>query len=134
MAEIKSHEFDGFLQKSARQFRFFLVYGPDRGLVSERAGLLAKSSGVALDDPFSVVKLDASAFQNDPGRLLDEANAIGLFGGSRLVWVRASGNEKSLSDSLALLTSTPVSDSTVLIEAGDLKKGTGLRKVAEQSS
>lgn len=134
MAEIKSHEFEGFLQRSARAYRLFLVYGPDRGLVSERAGALATASGVALDDPFAIVKLDASILQNDPGRLLDEASTIGLFGGGKLIWVKASGTEKALVDALTVLTSAPPADSTVIIEAGDIKKGAGVRKVAEQAS
>ena len=134
MTEIKSHEFDGFLQRSARSSRLFLVYGPDRGLVSERAGALAKVSGIALDDPFAVVKLDASVLQNDPGRLLDEANTIGLFGGGKLIWVKASGTEKALVDALTVLASAPPADSTVIIEAGDIKKGAGVRKLAEQAS
>ena len=33
MAEIKAHEFDQFAKRRARDFRIFLVYGPDRGLV-----------------------------------------------------------------------------------------------------
>lgn len=134
MAEIKSHEFEGFVQRSARTYRLFLVYGPDRGLVSERAGALAKASGIALDDPFAVVKLDASTLQSDPGRLLDEANTIGLFGGGKLIWVKASGTEKALVDALAVLASAPPTDTTVIIEAGDVKKGAGVRKGAEQAS
>ena len=41
MAEIKAHEFDQFARRRARDFRIFLIYGPDRGLVSERASELA---------------------------------------------------------------------------------------------
>lgn len=134
MAEIKSHEFEGFLQRSARNYRLFVIYGPDRGLVSERAQALAKASAIPLDDPFAVVKLDASALQGDPGRLIDEANSIGLFGGGKLVWVKSSGSEKALAESLAVLTANPPSDTTIIIEAGDIKKGAGLRKIAEPAS
>ncbi|MGO7830659.1 hypothetical protein ACC690_39335, partial [Rhizobium johnstonii] len=56
--DIGSHEFETFLQKSARNYRILVIYGPDRGLVSERASLLDARSGVALDDPFSLTKLD----------------------------------------------------------------------------
>ncbi len=131
MTEIKSHEFETFLQRSVRDNRLFLIYGPDRGLVSERAGQIAAKSGVSLDDPFSLIKLDGSELQQSPGRLLDEVNTIGLFGGEKLVWVRASGTEKTLIDSFTMLSQEPPQASTVIIEAGDLKKGTGLRKLAE---
>jgi DNA polymerase-3 subunit delta len=131
MTEIKSHEFDSFLQRSLRDNRLYLVYGPDRGLVSERAGLIAAKTGVALDDPFSLLKLDSSDLQQSPGRLLDEVNSIGLFGGEKLIWVRGAGSEKALVDGFQLLSQEPPTGSYVIIEAGDLKKGTGLRKIGE---
>jgi len=131
VAEIKSHEFETFLQKSARNYRIFVIYGPDRGLVSERAGLLAGKSGVALDDPFSLTKLDIGDLQKDPGRLVDEVQSIGLFGGEKLIWIRGAANEKYLVDSLALLAEKPLEAAYLIVEAGDLKKGSLLRKTAE---
>jgi DNA polymerase-3 subunit delta len=133
MAEIRSHEFDGFLQNAARHYRLFVIYGPDRGLVSERAGQIAGKTSVDLSDPFSLIKLDVGDLQNDAGRLLDEVNAIGLFGGEKLVWIRGAANEKALVDSLQIIADNPPDASFVIIEAGDLKKGSGLRKVAEAS-
>lgn len=134
MAEVKSHEFDGFLKRKPLPVRLFLIYGPDRGLVSERAAALAAISGVDLADAFSVVKLDAGEIGSQPGRLIDEMNAIGLFGGDRLVWIRNAGSEKGLADALEILASMPASPSTLIIEAGDLKKGAALRKAAETSA
>jgi len=131
MAEIKSHEFEGFLERSARTYRLFVIYGPDRGLVSERATSLAGRTGVALDDPFSLIKLDIGDLQRDQGRLLDEAGAIGLFGGDKLIWIRGAANEKYLVDSLQALSANMPDGTFVLIEAGDLKKGSLLRKAAE---
>ncbi|GMB83286.1 DNA polymerase III subunit delta [Shinella zoogloeoides] len=134
MTEVKSHEFDAFVKRKPLPVRLFLVYGPDRGLVSERAAALAAASGVNLDDAFSVVKLDAGEVGNQPGRLVDEMNAIGLFGGDRLVWIRNAGSEKGISDGLDILAGMPSGSSTLIIEAGDLKKGAALRKAAESSS
>lgn len=133
MAEIKSHEFLGFVERSARNYRIFVIYGPDRGLVSERAGLIASKTGVSLGDPFSLIKLDIADLQKDQGRLLDEAGSIGLFGGEKLIWVRGAANEKYLVDSLQLLSSKTLQDTFIIIEAGDLKKGSLLRKVAESA-
>ncbi|MGQ3293208.1 MAG: DNA polymerase III subunit delta [Shinella sp.] len=134
MAEIKSHEFDGFLKRKPLPASLLLIYGPDRGLVSERASALAAASGVDLKDAFSVVKLDASDIGSHPGRLIDEMNAIGLFGGDRLVWIRNAGSEKGVSDALEILSRSPAGPSTLLIEASDLKKGAALRKAAESSA
>ncbi|KRB62958.1 DNA polymerase III subunit delta [Rhizobium sp. Root708] len=133
MAEIKSHEFEGFLDKSARNYRIFVIYGPDRGLVSERATQIAARTGVALDDPFSLIKLDIADLQRDQGRLLDEAGAIGLFGGDKLIWIRGGANEKYLADSLETLAAKPPEATHIIVEAGDLKKGSLLRKIVEPS-
>lgn len=131
MAELKSHEFEGFLEKSARHYQIFVVYGPDRGLVSERASMIAAKTGVDLTDPFSLIKLDISDLQKDQGRLLDEAGAIGLFGGDKLVWIRGAANEKYLVEALQVLAQKPPEATFVIVEAGDLKKGSLLRKAAE---
>ncbi|MBB3563520.1 DNA polymerase-3 subunit delta [Rhizobium sp. BK512] len=131
MAEIKSHEFDGFLQKSARLHRIYLIYGPDRGLVSERAGMIAGKTGIDQNDPFSVTKLDVGDLQKEPGRLVDEAQSIGLFGGEKLIWVRGAANEKYLVDAVAFLSGASLDAASIIVEAGDLKKGSALRKTVE---
>lgn len=134
MAEIKSHEFDGFLQKNWRSEFIFLLYGPDRGLVSERAGQIAKKTAIKLDDPFAVTRLEASELQSNSGHLVDEMNSIGLFGGDKLVWVRGSGSEKPLVESVAILCKQVSQGSKLIIEAGDLKKTSALRKSIENAS
>ena len=131
MAEIKSHEFDRFAEKGAELYKIFVVYGPDRGLVSERAAIIAARTGVPKDDPFAMLKLDVSDLQGDPGRLLDEVNSLGLFGGSKLVWLRGAANEKPLLDAVQILAAGSPPANILIIEAGDLKKGSGLRKIAE---
>ncbi len=133
MTEIKSHEFERFAEKPAERFRVFVLYGPDRGLVSERASLIAAKTGIDPNDAFASLKLTASDLQGDPGRLLDEVNSIGLFGGEKLVWVKGAANEKALVDALQVLSDSPPESSFLIVEAGDLKKGTGLRKIAEPS-
>ncbi|MFP3802348.1 hypothetical protein, partial [Paraburkholderia sp. SIMBA_027] len=81
--------------------------------------------------PFSLIKLDIGDLQKDPGRLIDEAGSIGLFGGQKLIWIRGAANEKYLVDSLQQLSEKPLEGTSVIIEAGDLKKGALLRKIAE---
>ncbi len=131
MAEVKSHEFDRFLKRGVELYKIFLVYGPDRGLVSERAAAIAKTSGATPDDPFSLLKLDIGDLSSDPGRLLDEVNSLGLFGGSKLVWLKGAANEKPLLDAMAILAKDAAPANMLIIEAGDLKKGSGLRKIVE---
>ena len=134
MAQKKAHEVDNFVRRPDPRYRAFLIYGPDRGLVSERAAALSRSVDVDLADDFNVVRLDTGDIREDPARLLDEINAIALFGGDRLVWVRGAGNEKPIVDAVTAVSSDPPQNTTLIVEAGDLKKGSSLRKAAESGS
>jgi DNA polymerase-3 subunit delta len=133
MTKLKSHEVDAYLARPLAH-RIVLVYGPDRGLVSERAKSAAIATKIPLDDAFSVVKLDAASIQSDPARLSDEALTVSMFGGERLVWIKDAGNEKGLADALKLLAADPPATATVLIEADDLKPASGLRVLCENSA
>lgn len=131
MAQKKASEVDGWLARPDPDVAVVLVYGPDRGLVAERARAFAVRTGLPLDDPFSVVKLDAADIEKDEGRLLDEARTVPMFCDRRLLWLRNAGAQKSLADDVKALLAAPPRDAVVLIEAGDLKKGTGLRALVE---
>lgn len=130
MAQKKAHEVDGWLARPDPLITIVLVYGPDRGLVSERATLFAKRSGLPLDDPFSVIKLDANDADQE-GRLLDEARTVSMFSEKRLVWVRGVGSQTTLAKDVAALIAEPPTDTIILLEAGDLKKTSALRKAVE---
>jgi DNA polymerase-3 subunit delta len=109
-----------------------LVFGPDRGLVTEVSAHILGLFGERADDPFAVVRLDAAAVVADPVRLADEANTVSLFGDRRLILVR-DGGTRNLVPAVAPLLATPPTDAVVVVEAGDLKRGTGLRKQVEDS-
>lgn len=134
MAQRKSHEVDAWLARPQPDVSVVLCYGPDRGLVAERARQFARSTGLPLDDPFVVVKFDAAALDTDPGRLLDEAHAVAMFAARRLLWVRGAGAEKRLADDVKALLARPAPDSLLLIEAGDLKKTAALRSAVEAAA
>jgi len=133
MAQKKTNEVEAWLRRPDPDVRLVLIYGPDRGMVTERARAFIKSSGLDPEDPFSSVRLEATELESDPGRLLDEASTVPMFAGRRLVWVRNAGTHKSLAESAKALAAAPPVDAIVVIEAGDLKKGTGLRAAMEAS-
>ncbi|WP_455479372.1 DNA polymerase III subunit delta [Bartonella sp. B23] len=134
MAQKKAHEVDHFLTRFSRAFPIVLIYGPDRGLVCERVQRFIKCTKIDVEDPFSTVRLDAAEIDKDPARLGNEARTLSLFGGDRLIWVSNGANQKNFLTALKLLIKEPPEKSFILIEAGDLKKGTGLRNVIEPVS
>nr|WIE92311.1 DNA polymerase III subunit delta [Mesorhizobium sp. WSM4875] len=131
MAQKKGYEVDSWLARPDPAMAIVLLYGPDRGLVAERAKTFALKTGLPLDDPFSVIKLDGAEVDRDEGRLLDEARTVPMFSDWRLLWVRNASGQKALADDIKALTAEPAPDALILIEAGDLKKGTGLRAIVE---
>lgn len=131
MAQKKAHEVDGWLARPDGAVKIVLLYGPDRGLVSERARLFAGKTGLPLDDPFSVVRIDAGEAEQQPGRLIDEARTVPMFSDRRLVWIRNAGAGKAFAEEIKVLAGDPPRDAVILIEAGDLKKGAALRSVIE---
>ena len=108
-----------------------LAFGPDSGLVRERAERLARSVVADLSDPFRVTEMTGAQLSSDPARLADEMGAIAMTGGRRVVRLRdaADGQAGMLGDLLA----APQGDALLVVEAGDLPPRSALRKLFEQS-
>lgn len=134
MAEKKAHEVESWLKRPDPAARIVLIYGPDRGLVSERALAFAGSTGLPLDDPFSVTRLDGSEVEKLPGRLTEEVASVPMFSDKRLIWVRGIGAGAGIANEVAELARTAPADAVLLLEAGELKKGTGLRAAVEKAA
>jgi len=133
MAQLKAHEVESYIRKPLTDHSIFLVYGPDAGMVSERADALARASGADLSDPFSTIKLDADDAASDPQRVTDEAYTVSMFGGNRLVWIRGI-TQRNLAGALQSVIDNPPPDCVILIEARDLKKSSPLRSRIEKAS
>lgn len=133
MVTRKAHEVDSWLKSPDGGIASVLVYGPDRGLVSERAGVFAAGTGLPLDDVFTVTRFSAADLADDPGRLLDDARTVPMFAGRRLVWVRDIPPSGPLVDAVGDLVASPPEDTLLLVEAGDLKKAARLRSLFEKS-
>ena len=124
---VKAQEADRFAANPPKALRAALVYGPDAGLVQERAEKLLKSVVAALADPFNVTDLSESALLSDPARLADEAAAISMMGGRRVVRVRGATN--NLAGLLEQFLDDPPVDALVVVEGGDLAKSSSLPKL-----
>jgi DNA polymerase-3 subunit delta len=110
--------------RAPRDWRFFLLYGPDDA--GSRA--LAKAAGAAMGPEAERIDLSGSELKGDPARLSDEASSISLFGGARYIVVEPAGDE-SLPAVEALLQSPPAGNPVILV-AGALKGTSKLLKLA----
>lgn len=130
MVAVRAGDADTALARRDPRHAVVLIFGPDMGLVRERAAGLVKRVVPDVADPFAVVRLEGDELSSDPQRLIDETQTVGLFGGERVVWVRA-GSRNFVP---ALEPVLEVGGSTlVVVEAGDLKKGAPLRTLCEAS-
>lgn len=125
---VGARDADRFAEKPPKDLRVALVFGPDAGLVQERAEKLLKTVAPDLTDAFQVADLTEAVLLADPARLADEAAAISMMGGRRVVRVRGAGN--NLTELFEGFLADPPGDALVVVEAGDLSK-TGLRKLFE---
>jgi DNA polymerase-3 subunit delta len=129
--KYKSNQVDPFIARPRPDVATVLLYGPDSGLVSERARKLALKVVPALDDPFQVSELDPDQLEREPARLVEEAQALCLMGGRRLVRVR-NADDRATAACRQLLA---LDDQAgfVLLEAGELPAGSKLRRLIEGS-
>src|ERR1700758_2903307 len=131
MVALRGKEIDAFLARPDPGRPIILLYGPDAGLVRERANALLASAVDDPNDPFSLVKLDGDELSAEPSRLIDEAMTVPLFGGRRAIRVRAGS--RSFAGGVDTLGEMPLRDCRVVIEAGDLRAESPLRKACERA-
>jgi DNA polymerase-3 subunit delta len=131
MVAVKAADAEGALTRLDPRVAVVLVYGPDTGLVAERAKRAARGAVADPEDPFQLVKIDGDTIAADPGRLADEAGTVAMFGGRRAVWVRPT--TKNLVPSVEAVLSMNEAEALVVIEAGDLAKTSPLRAVCEKA-
>jgi DNA polymerase-3 subunit delta len=78
-----------------------------------------------------MVRLDGDTLASDPARLADEALTVPLFGGRRAIRVRAGS--RNIVPALEGILGVTLRDCRIVIEAGDLKRGAGLRNLIERA-
>ena len=131
MTIVNSAAADGFIQRLPKEIGFYLVHGQDEGLAHERVKAIIRARIGDDLDPLRLVRLEGDAVARDPGALQDEAYAISMFGGDRAIWIDAQGRD--LLPALEPLFARPPADCTIVVKAGQLKKGTALRAAFESA-
>jgi len=134
--KLKPSEIAAFLRKPTDTAPAVLIYGPDEGLVRERTRMLAKAIVGDINDPFRVAALELSDIKDDPARLHDEAEALSMIGGKRVVLISGAtdalgGPMGTFLEESEAVGGAPVS--LVIVSAGDLGPRSSLRKAFESA-
>ena len=129
--KLAAARIEGFLRRPDPEIRAVLLFGPDLGLVRERAAIVTASIAEDLHDPFRVADLTGSMLTADPARLFDEAAQISLMGGRRAVRIHEAADSHGALFS-RFLTDSP-GDALVVVEAGDLPARGTLRRAFDDS-
>ncbi len=124
-------QIDPFLKKPDPKARVVLVYGPDNGLMRERVKIIGKHTVPDLTDPFNVTVITADKLIEDTALLSDEANAMSMMGGSRLIKIEGAGDK--LTTTIKAYLENPSDENMVVIEAGELGTRSSLRKLCESN-
>ena len=113
------------LDQPKRDLRFYLFHGQDESQSRALGARLCEALGA------SRFLIAAGSIKTDPASLPDEAGAMNLFGGVRVVWIEPA--TKDIEEGVAALLEGPASESPVVAIAGALPKTSGLLKLAEAS-
>ena len=113
------------LDQPNRDLRFYLFHGQDKSQSRALGARLCEALGA------SRFLIAAGSIKADPASLPDEAGAMNLFGGVRVVWIEPA--TKDIEEGVAALLEGPASESPVVAIAGALPKTSGLLKLAEAS-
>ena len=105
--------------------RFLLLHGPDDAQSRALGARLVQALGA------SRFLIPSGAIKSDPATLADEAGAMSLFGGARVIWIEPAGDE--IAAGVEALLEGPAPVSPVVAIAGALRKTSALLKLAEAS-
>src|SRR6185503_9388206 len=131
MVALKAAEVESFVARPSTERPIVLLYGPDAGLVHERAEKIINASVDDPNDPFALVRMEGDALASEPSRLVEEAHTVPLFGGRRAVWVKAGA--RNFAAAIEAVVAAPPTDCRIVIEAGDLKRTSPLRAICEKA-
>lgn len=113
------------LDQPGADVRFYLFWGPDEG---QSRALAARLLHVLGADRFIVI---SNVIKTDPASLADEAAALALFGGRRVIWIEPAGDE--IREGIAALLDAPATESPVVAIAPASARPRELIKIAESS-
>lgn len=128
MVVYKSSAVARFIKTPKADCRAVLVYGPDAGLVAERASALAQIFARRGQGQTEIIRLDDRDLAEDPARLEVELRTIPMFAEQSVV--RVTAGPKLDVPALKTLLADDFAN-FLIVEAGNLRPDSGLRKLFE---
>jgi DNA polymerase III subunit delta len=132
--KLNARDADTFCARPDPACPAVLIYGPDDGVVRERARKVLESVLGSPPDKDRLTELTATDLKADPASLHDELTALSMFPGKRVVRLRETGETvaKLVAGALGdLAKGTLMPEALLLVEAGELPPRSPLRKAFE---
>jgi DNA polymerase-3 subunit delta len=131
MTVIPARQADHFLKTFDARAQAILVFGPDAGLVSERARAAAQRLADASTPPGEILRIEDTDLESDPDRLAVELLTLAMFGGRKVV--RTTASRRVTAQALRPLLEPGAIAGALVVEAGNLKPDDPLRALFERS-
>lgn len=128
MVAYKAAQAAGFIRNPSQDCVAALVYGPDASLVAERARELTRALAGQHDPAAEVLRLDDRDLAENPDLVAVELQTRSLFGEQRIIHLK--GERRLETSRLKELFDGEV-DARLIVEAGNLKPTSPLRKLFE---
>ncbi len=129
--KLGAAERERYLKRPDEKIAAALLYGPDAMRVAlKRQDLIAALVGPEGEAEMRLTRLAGGDLRRDPAALADAMRAGGFFPGRRAVLVDGAVDAAAPALKAALEQWQP-GDATIVIEAGDLKPSSALRKLVE---
>jgi len=132
MTAFKAGRGEQVCSRPPEDIRAILIYGPNNGLIRERAKSAIKFAVENFSDVFRLCELDAHDITGDPARLADELAALAFGGGRRAIWIKNASD--SLSRIIADALEINSGDTLLVIESANLNPRSSLRKLFEKQT
>lgn len=132
--KLNARDAEAFCAKPDPACPAVLIYGPDDGVVRERAQKIIEHILGSPPDKDRLTELSAADLKADSARLHDELAALSMFPGRRVVRLRESAEPvpRLAADVLKeLAAGTLAAEAFLLAEAGELPPRAALRKAFE---
>ena len=126
--KLSGAKIKAFVDNPPSHVRGALIYGPDRGLTKEYQKILTLKIVPDINDQFLVTTLISDVIKDDPSEIAMQGAQISLMSGRRVVVV-TDADDKILSGVEEFLIVN--TDTFLIIQAGDLKPTSKIRKLFE---